>query len=64
MIVENERVKICKKVDKCGSDSKKLFQQVNHLTGHKPENPLPISNKELTDAFADFFISKILKIRL
>ena len=43
----------------------KLFQLVNHLTGHKPENPLPTSNtdKELADEFADFFISKILKIR-
>ena len=44
---------------------KKLFQLVNHLTGCKPENPLPTRNtdKELVDEFADFFISKILKIR-
>ena len=65
MIFENKKVKISRKIDECGSDSKKLFQLVNHLTGHKPENPLPTSNtdKQLADEFADFFISKILKIR-
>ena len=53
------------KTDECGSDSEKLFQLVNHLTGHKSENPLLTSNtdKELVDEYADIFISKILKIR-
>ena len=48
MIVENKKVKISKKIDECGSDSKKL---------------LPTSNtdKQPVDEFADFFISKILK---
>ena len=43
---------------------KKLFQLVNHLTGYKPEIPLPTRNsdKELTDEFANF-LSKIVKIR-
>ena len=47
--VENKKVKISKKIDECGSDSKKLFQLVNHLTGCKPENPLLTSktDKEL-----------------
>ena len=42
-----------------------MFQLVNHLTGHKPENPLPARNirKELADEFADFFSNKIVKIR-
>ena len=64
-IVENKKVKISNKIEECGSDSKKLFQLVNHLTSHKPENPLLTRNtdKELANEFADFFISKILKIR-
>ena len=36
--------KISMKIDEYGSDSKKLFQLVNHLTGCKPENPLPTTN--------------------
>ena len=65
MIVENKKVKISRKIGECRSDRKKLLLLVNHLTGHKPENPLPTSNtdKQLVDEFADFFISKILKIR-
>ena len=53
------------KIEKCGSDSKKLFLLVNHLTGHKPEIPLPTrrSDKELAEEFASFFLSKIVKIR-
>ena len=64
MTVE-KKVKISKKIDECGPDSKKLFQLVNHLTGCKPENPLPTSNtdNQLADEFADFFISKILEAR-
>ena len=42
-----------------------MFQLVNHLTGHKPELLLPTrrSDKELADEFANFFFSKIVKIR-
>ena len=49
----------------CCSYSKELFQLVNHLTGHKPELSLPTrrSDKELADKFANFFFSKIVKIR-
>ena len=44
---------------------KKLFLLVNHLTGCKPEIPLPTrrSDKELAEGFASFFLSKIVKIR-
>ena len=38
-IFENKNVKINKKIGKCGSDSKQLFQLVNHLTSCIPENP-------------------------
>ena len=52
------------KIKECGSNSKKLFLLVNHLTGHKPEIPLPTrqSDKELTDKFASIFPSKTVKI--
>ena len=49
----------------CGSDSKKLFQLVNLLTGCKPEIPLLTRNsdKELADEFASYFLNKIVRIR-
>ena len=65
MLTEKKKEKIHRKIEECGSDSKKLFQLVNHLTGHKPELLLPTrrSDKELADEFANFFFSKIVKIR-
>ena len=65
-IIEMQKEKISKKIEECGSNSRKLFQLVNHLTGPKPENPMPPRNtdKELADEFAHFFISKIVRIRL
>ena len=64
-IVKRKRETISKKIEECGSNSRKLFQLVNHLAGHKPENPLLPRNtdKELANEFADFFISKIVRIR-
>ena len=53
------------KIEECGSNSKKLFLLVNHLTGCKPEIPLPTrrSDKELAEEFTSFFLlSKIVKI--
>ena len=41
MLTEKKKEKISRKIEECGSDSKNLFQLVNHLTGHKPELPLP-----------------------
>ena len=45
--------------------TQKIFQLVNHLTGHKPDNPLLArgTEQELANEFADFFIQKIIKIR-
>ena len=64
-LMEKKREKINKKIEACDSDSKKLFLLVNHLTGHKPETPLPTrrSDKELADEFVSFFLSKTVKIR-
>ena len=63
MLTEKKKEKISRKIEECGSNSKKLFQLVNHLTGCKPELPLPTrrSDKELADEFANFF-NKIVKI--
>ena len=62
--MKKKREKIIVKIEECGSDSKKLFPLVNHLTGHKPEIPLPTrsSDKELVEEFASL-LSKIVKIR-
>ena len=53
------------KIVEYGSDSKKLFQLVNHLTGCKPEIPLQTRNsdRELKDEFASYFLNKIVRIR-
>ena len=46
-----KRENISMKIVEFGSNSKKLFQLVNHLTAHKLENPLLTRNadKELAD---------------
>ena len=64
-LMEKKRDKISMKIEECGSDSKKLFLLVKHLTGRKPEIPLPTrrSDKELADEFASFFLSMIVKTR-
>ena len=64
-IVEKKRETISKKIEECSSNSRKLLQLVNHLNGHKLENLLLARNtdRNLADEFADFFISKIVKIR-
>ena len=53
------------KVKECGSDSQKLYALVNNLLGTKGSNPLPESNsdEDLAEEFAEFFLSKVLKIR-
>ena len=56
---------ISNKVKECGSDSQKLYALVNNLLGTKVSNPLPESylDEELAEEFAEFFLSKVLKIR-
>ena len=52
------------KVLECGRDAKKLFSLVNSLTNSGPGNPLPEGNsQDLANEFADFFLSKIERIR-
>ena len=40
-LMKKKREKIIMKIEECGSDSKRFFLLVNHLTGHKLEIPLP-----------------------
>ena len=56
---------ISNKVKECGSDSQKLYALVNNLLGTKVSNLLPESNSDekLAEEFAEFFLSKVLKIR-
>ena len=64
-ITEKKIKTISKKIEQCGSDTKKLFKLLNHLTGCKPEIPLPArtNDKELADGFTDFFIQKIIRMQ-
>ena len=52
-------------MDKVNRDTKHLFRLVNEITSSTKDNPLPdgISNQELADQFADYFINKIQLIR-
>ena len=52
-------------VNDCGRNSKKLCTLVPNLTGTFKENPLSegLSSEELVEQFAEFFITKIKKIR-
>ena len=56
---------ISNKVKECRSDSHKLYALVNNLLGTKASNLLTESNsdKDLAKEFAEFFLSKVLKIR-
>ena len=65
MLMKSKRDTLKQKVDACGKDTKKLYKLVAELTGTQAENPLPPgkTDQELSEEFADFFISKITKIR-
>ena len=53
------------RVQECNWDSKKLYSLFNSLTGTTKENQLPTSyanDKDIANAFADFFMDKIKDI--
>ena len=56
---------ISKKVLDCTKDNKELFPLVNRITGNTTQNPLPPNktDEELAEDFAEFFLSKIEKIK-
>ena len=51
------------KVIECGTDTRKFYSLVNRLVGLATHNPLPHNrtNDEVTEEFATFFMSKIIK---
>ena len=65
MLKQSKKDSITGKVLECAKDSKKLYHLVSEITGTKSLNPLPpdISEKDLCEQFANFFIEKITKIR-
>ena len=56
---------ITKQVIDCKGDNKKLYKLMAHLTGARSDNPLPPhdSDESLANQFADYFITKIDRIR-
>ena len=65
MLLQSKQITISDKVNQCNRDTKQLFRLVNEITSSTRDNPLPdgISNQELADQFADYFINKIQTIR-
>ena len=56
---------ISTKVRECETDTKKLYNLIRYLTGTTTSNPLPpsLSDEELANVFADYFMNKIQSIR-
>ena len=56
---------ISTKFSECETDTKKLYNLIRYLTGTTTSNPLPssLSEKELANVFADYFMNKIQSIR-
>ena len=56
---------LIEKVDDCRHDTKGFYALVANLTGTKSENPLPpnLSDEDMANMFAEYFMEKIEKIR-
>ena len=65
MLLESKQINISDKVNQCNRDTKQLFRLVNEITSPTKDNPSPdgISNQELANQFAKYFINKIQMIR-
>ena len=51
-------------LEKCGNDTKKIYDIVNTVLGRSKNNPLPEGdNQSLAEQFADYFLQKITDIR-
>ena len=59
------KITLSDKVNECEQDTKKLYAFINGIMGRTSENPLPKSdsNEQLTEEFAEHFMTKIKKIR-
>ena len=56
---------ISTRVSECNTDTKKLYNLIIYLTGTSTSNPLPpsLSDEEMVNEFADYFMNKIQSIR-
>ena len=65
MLKLNKRHYIINRVSESTNNSRQLFKLVGNLHGKKDENPMPpsTSNSLLDEEFAEFFYTKIEKIR-
>ena len=56
---------ISTRVSECKTDTKKLYNLIRYLTGTSTANPLPpsLSDEEMANEFADYFMNKIQSIR-
>ena len=64
MIYKKRKI-ISKQVLDAKSDTKRLYKIMSSLTGSNVDNPMPeaMDNASLAQRFADYFDTKILKIR-
>ena len=65
MLLEAKTACYSEQVKDCRGDTKGLYKMVNTLMGTSSNDPVPnhTNDKDLADAFADFFMDKIQKIR-
>ena len=65
LFIYKKRQLITKQVIDSKGDNKKLYKLMAHLTGARTDNPLPPhdSDESLANQFADYFITKIDRIR-
>jgi hypothetical protein len=56
----------CSRIEQSEGNSKKLYAVISDLLGRVQENPLParICDSDLANQFLDFFMNKIVKLRL
>ena len=65
LLIYKKRQLITKQVIDSKGDNKKLYKLMAHLSGARSDNPLPPydSDESLANQFADYFITKIDRIR-
>ena len=56
---------ISTRVSECETDTKKLYNLIRYLTRTSTSNPLPpsLSDEEMVNVFADYFMNKIQSVR-
>ena len=65
MILESKKVYYNAKIESANGDQKEVFKIINTVLNNKPEPILPSYNsiEELSNRFANFFVTKIENLR-